>query len=305
MRNKLDNLLLGLLWILVSLLGLCFWFNIQFGFNLLSSSHWQHLSYMQATRTPITPLFYISLVIGVLFILVGLYMVIRPKFRKIKLPTPQPDTQTQTQTQTQTTETPPPPATDEEEFSLSRPKRLTGTGLDPIPEPTTTPVAPAAPLTAPVAPPQTVAHQTVTPTSRPQQATYPEINEIFESAGYTVKQAPRVKGTQTALLAIGSGETIWLGAVGIKTTTMHDIVESLQEVFYNTLEDVEITVHSFVINPQDMSAPAPDVLTFATTDELRQYMQDHTNPPTDPDMVENFNAFSEYISTVVDYLGRM
>ena len=54
MRNKLDNLLLGLLWILVSLLGLCFWFNIQFGFNLLSSSHWQHLSYMQATRTPIT-----------------------------------------------------------------------------------------------------------------------------------------------------------------------------------------------------------------------------------------------------------
>ena len=96
MRNKLDNLLLGLLWILVSLLGLCFWFNIQFGFNLLSSSHWQHLSYMQATRTPITPLFYISLVIGVLFIFVGLYMVIRPKFRKIKLPTPQPDTQTHT-----------------------------------------------------------------------------------------------------------------------------------------------------------------------------------------------------------------
>lgn len=293
MRNKFDNLLLGMLWILVSTLGLCFWFNIKFGFNLLSSSHWQHLSYMQATRTPITPIFYISLVVGVFFIIFGLYLLIRPKFRKIKLPvqdsntTPQPSI-----TQQQT----------DNEFGLSRPKRLTGASYTDTPEQAGF-VAPTSPLTAPVA--TTPPPQIQVPTTHAQADDFSEINEIFESTGYTVKRAPRIQGYQTALLAIGTNETVWMGAVGIETSTMQSMVDTVRQIFHDTLDDIEITINGFVIDAHDTSAPAPTILTFATTEQLRQYMQEHPNPPTDPDMVENFNAFSEYISTVIDYLGRL
>ena len=46
------------------------------------------------------------------------------------------------------------------------------------------------------------------------------------------------------------------------------------------------------------------ILTFATLDDLRAYIAQNPNPPLDPDMQENFDAFSGYISTVIDYIGH-
>lgn len=293
MRNKLDNFLLGLLWILVSTLGLCFWFNIQFGFNLLSASHWQHLSYMQATRAPITPSFYISLVIGVFFIIFGLYLLIRPKFRKIPLPSAAPEQQPITQpakTEKNTTD----------EFAMSRPKRLMGGEYNAAPVQNRTY---SAPLTAPVATPNGT--QSPVPQQPVRSAEYPELKEIFESVGYTIKKAPRILGYQTALLAIGSSETVWIGAVGIKTSTLQSIIDSINQVFLDTLEDITITTHGFVIAPSDTDTSSPNILKFATVKDLHNYMQQHPNPPVDSDMAENFAAFSEYISTVMDYIGHL
>lgn len=289
MRNKIDNLLLGLLWILISTLGLCFWFNIQFGFNLLSSAHWKHLSYMQATRAPITPMFYISLVIGVFFIIFGLYLLIRPHFRKIKLATT---------VSTPSVPTPPiqPAPVQSNEFELSRPKRL-GNINHTMASPVQT-----APLTAPVAHASDTPSQTIT-TPEPDNT---EITDIFESAGYIIKHPPRIKGYQPALLAIGNNETVWIGGIGIETSTMQSIIDLMQQVFSDTLEDIEITTHGFVINAADMASPgATNILTFENVDQLREFMSEHPNPPTDSDMAENFEAFSTYISTVIDYIGRL
>ena len=297
MRNKIDNFLLGTLWILVSTLGLCFWFNIQFGFNLLSSSHWHHLSYMQATRAPITPSFYISLVIGVFFIIYGLYLLIRPRFRKIPLPV-QSDKNPSLQ---QSANTVVPTATNE--FELSRPRRLMGINHTESLATNTQTTTPVVPLTAPVI---NSTQQQSEPLPHPiQKANNVELEEIFTSSGYTVKKAPRINGYQTALIAIGTNENVWLGAVGIETTTLQSIIDTIQQVFSDTLDDIEITIHGFVIDAPDASNATQNILTFATTEALREYMQTHPNPPTDPDMAENFNAFSEYISTVIDYLGHL
>ena len=86
MRDKLDNFLLATLWIFASTLGVCFWFNIRFGFNIFSSAHWHHLAYMQASQNPVSPTFYISIVISVIVVICGLYLLIRPRFRKFKIP---------------------------------------------------------------------------------------------------------------------------------------------------------------------------------------------------------------------------
>ena len=37
MRNKIDNILIGMVWLLSATLATFFWFNIRFGFDLFSS----------------------------------------------------------------------------------------------------------------------------------------------------------------------------------------------------------------------------------------------------------------------------
>ena len=74
--------------------------------------------------------------------------------------------------------------------------------------------------------------------------------------------------------------------------------------YNDTLEDVVINIHGFVISAPDASAPgAANILTFATPSELRTYMESHKNPPITDD--ESFEAFSSYISTVIDYISKI
>ncbi|MDO4423576.1 MAG: hypothetical protein Q4C08_02135, partial [Pseudomonadota bacterium] len=76
MNNKLDKILLATLWLTASTLVTCFWFNIRFGFNIFSGAHWRHLAYMQATQTPVSGAFYISIIASVVITMFGLYMLI-------------------------------------------------------------------------------------------------------------------------------------------------------------------------------------------------------------------------------------
>ncbi len=315
MKNKLDNILLSILWLSASALVACFWFNIKFGFNIFSAAHWRHLAYMQANQTPVNSMFYVSLIASAVIMITGLYMLIRPNFRRITLPvrdtkkthikqknvSPHPQQKSQpTVTQSLPTEQNPAPRPQIPETSLARPPRLNlGTPLLNQTENFTAPVPGAIPQTAPVAP-------TSQQASTPQQTNrWPEIDEIFESTGYTLKKPPKIKGVQTSLFAIGTGETLWIGAVGIETLALRNAIENIQQIFSDTLEDIEINVYGFVVSPRDASEPvAPEILTFDSTDSLRNYMNEHRNTPPDNDEIENFEAFSSYISTVIEYLGK-
>ncbi len=299
MRDKLDNFLLAILWLLASMLGVCFWFNIRFGFNIFSSAHWHHLAYMQAAQNPVSPLFYISMVISVIVVLSGLYLLVRPRLRKFRIPTRNVPTHIPTvaqkpvaQTQHTHTNNPPTPS------------------VAPSATPDTTTMAPT--LTRPprlniAITPQLFSAPPPQPTSAtPAQNDWPEIREIFESAGYTVKGTPRIGATQTAILAIGTGEVLWLGAVGIPTTALQSAIDTINQIFSDTLDDIIINVNGFVISAPDATAPgAPNILTFDTPNALRQYMNEHRNPPLDEDDNGNFDAFSAYISTVIDYIGKI
>ena len=299
MRDKLDNFLLATLWIFASTLGVCFWFNIRFGFNIFSSAHWHHLAYMQASQNPVSPAFYISMVISVIVVICGLYMMIRPRFRKFKIPVrkthkpspniqsqhiaPQPaPIQTPTVAQTPAPTSEPAPAPVSTAPTLTRPPRLNIA---------VTPQLHSAPL-----PQQTI--------QTPSMAS--ELREIFHGAGYTVKNNPRIGTTQTELFAIGTNEVLWIGAVGIPTTDLQRAIDTVNQIFSDTLDDIIINVNGFIISAPDANAPgAPDILTFDNIDALRQYMNEHKNPPLGEDDNGNFEAFSAYISTVIDYLGKI
>ena len=310
MKNKIDNILSATLWLLICILATCFWFNVRFGFNVLSRTHWHHLAYMQASNTPITPYFYISLICVTVITIIGLYIIVRPKFRKIQLKTRKLEQEIKTKTY-KTAPTPTTPVTAPQptpqpapqpaqipETNITRPPRLININ---------TPVQMSQFIpTAPIVTPTQDVTESAPPLPPPTPSATPELIQIFEEADYEIKKAPRIKGLQTALFAIGTSETIWIGATDVPTSMLDQAVQALDQVFTDTLEDIDIAINAFVINATDASAPeASNILTFDSIDSLRNYMTEHINPKPVEDDVENFEAFSSYINTVLDYIGKV
>ena len=297
MKYRIDNMLLGLLWLLVVTLGACFWFNTMFGFNLFVGAHWQYLAYLQAAQTPVKPSFYISLVFISAIMICGLYVIMRPRFRKIRLPimriaarkkdAPVPDTPAiqSAPVQMAATNTP------------ARPPRLNAATLGGMPT-----------MAGNAAAPHANAARTATPPgpSGPSDIEIAQITEIFKSAGYTTKNPPRINGNRMSLLAIGTNETLWLGAHGIATTDMRHAIDKLNDVFSDTLDDIYINVSGFVIGAPDVAtAEFDDILMFNDVDGLREYITAHPNAPLPDDDNGNFDAYSEYIDTVINYIGKI
>ena len=305
MMNRINNILIGLLWLLAVTLGSTFWFNTMFGFNIFSVQHWQHLAYIQATGQSVKPAFYISIIVAVLIAFFGLYKLLQPRFRQIILPVfdrarpaTTPDSVTlSTQPAQQIVQSPVVQPADEQQhtpeshtndsFQANRPPRLN------IPTVTRTAPVPRVPLVpvqkAPINP----------------ETEYADIRNIFESAGYLYKGAPKIKNVQTAVVAIGTDEILWIGAVGVQNADMNRAVQTLSGVFADTLEDIEIHINAFVIAAPDAANATPNILQFATVDDLRNYISGIPNTPPKGDDVENFDAYSGYIGTVVDYIGKI
>lgn len=296
MNKKIDNLLLGVLWLIAATLITCFWFNTIYGFNIFYGAHWDYLARTQATNATIKPSFYLSMIACTTIAISGLYILIRPKFRHIKLrkhiEKPHIKTTNITTTQQTTNVQSPAPTID---MGLTRPARLNIPG-NLSQSDNTIPVAPIAPIST--------ATQLTSPAPKKD---YPELREMFESAGYVIKPAPKISGIQTDLLAIGTNETVFIGGVNISTADLEKAIKTMQQVFFDTLDDIEITIVGFVVEPTEITETKhiPEILTFDTFDELREYVSEHPNEEPDDDMRENFEAFSTYISTVIDYIGKL
>lgn len=298
MRKQIDHFLLGLLWLLAITLGACFWFNTKYGFNIFSLPHWQYLGQMQASRVAIMPGFYISMIIIVVLMIGGLYMIVRPRFRKInfahqpqeKQPAQRPELPQEVPTTVPVTSTAPAAYT-----SSARPPRLTipaSNHATPRPAVTQAPITtqiPTTPISAPAATP----------------VDFTRIEDIFKSNGYTVKKTPRIGGFKPALFAIGSDENLWIGGVGIEPERLYEAMEKLNNIFVETLEDITINIHGFIIKPKITASSQMDgMMQFDSENALGEYMNSHRNRELTDGENEDFAAYSEYIDTVADYFGK-
>ncbi len=302
MRNRIDNILLGILWVLAVTLGTSFWFNTQFGFNMFSDAHWQYLAYLQASQSHVRPMFYVSLAAAIFILIFGLYILMRPRRRKIRLGqkpivadmNKKPVNNTQTDASTidiVAAEPTPKPATASPVIDSKRPPRL---NLPPI-----TNRAPQPHQSQPLG--TTMLQPNTSP-----DANAAEIRKIFEDAGYLIKKNPQIGNTRPSLFAIGTNEVLWIGASNISTTDMRRAINKLSNIFTDTLDNIEININGFVINATDAATSEfQDILMFADVNALRDYMAGHHNPPLPPDDEGNFDAYSAYIGTVIDYIGKM
>ena len=300
MKNRINNILVGILWLLAVTLGANFWFNTKYGFNLFSFQHWQYLAYMQASNQPVKNSFYLSILLCVILMVFGLYVLMQPRRHKIVLPIFDRSSQHEPTQQPQNAVAPKPEKTVEEQKPVPQTKTYAGPVLTRPPR-LNTPIVSHAPM-------PNVPMSSLTPTNKQQNdQNYAEIQDIFTSAGFLVKGAPKIKNVQTSVIAIGPDEILWIGATGVSIQDMKKAVDTLNGVFLDTLEDIEININAFVIGATGTSDDEDDskIMRFDTVNDLRNYINEHPNPQMDESDTENFDAYSAYIGTVIDYIRKI
>ncbi len=299
MRNNFDKFLLGLLWLMTVALATTFWMNIRYGFDIFSGAHWEYLSGLQADRAIIKPEFYISLIFAIGIALIGLYAIVRPRFRKVPMP------QSQSVPAAPTAPTPVAPTMNNNFVGMQRPKspvslnakmarRQTQEQLTP---PTQRVPVQAAPK--PMVPTPSIPQ---TPSANPLAK---DINAILESVKYIMKPCKRIGKLNNPIVALGYDQTLWIATSNVDSTDMVDAIQTLVGVFDDTLGDSanDITPHGCIIGPKGESNN--DLIsTFATINDFKQYMNEHQNTMSADFDKELFDAISTYISTVTNYIGK-
>lgn len=299
LHERINCILLGTLWTLAIVLVLDFWLNTAYNFNMFSNAHWQFVANIQASHQPIASGFYIAIIIAICACIIGLYVLLRPRFRKIILTSPQPvvaptpqqaitptNTSAESGDTQQSTSTPivaPQP-------KLQRPPHLHIQMHNTITSPK---------------PVQAQPMPSITKNTQKEPRYTHEFREIFTKNGYRVLTPKTISGIPLSLIALGTNETLWIGACDISHEQMVNVILDFKAVFKETLEDIEIDINGFIINPSDNDT-VESVLDFDSVPELSDAIDENPNEPeSDADKESgNMDAFAGYIETVLTYLGN-
>ena len=305
MKKYLDRILLTVLCATTILLALTFWLNTKFGFNLFSAAHWHQLSVLQASKEPIYGAFYLSIGIAILMFIICLNIIYRPKRIKItppiaeQHPVIQPE-QTNTSIQKQIEDDKPtPPQTTP-------------------PEPDQTPTTPSAPHLANPEPPRLhlnlpknmaqiaaarYAEQKPN-TSLDHDKFDTDLDKIFSENQFLVKKKPTISGLKLNLFAIGANEVVWMGGVNCDLDKLKEAIARIENVFSETLEDIPITVNAFVIDTLKRYNSDSRIHIFHTIDELNKYISENPGGEILDSGRSDFDAYSDYIDTVLTLLYK-
>lgn len=290
--EKINYILLGILWSLAIVLMLDFWLNTIYNFNMFSSAHWQYVAQLQATKQPISTGFYISITLAITACILGLYILFRPRFRKIKFTTPQPMAQVNN--------------------NNAETKNAINNTITPQQSKPTINIQPIIQRPPRLHIQQTQFTQKPTQQSKPEQQNNnkpnllytDEMREIFEKSDYRVLTPRIIRNTPLSLIALGANESLWLGAANISHEQMVNIMTEFKSVFQETLDDIEIDINAFIINPTDNES-VDAILDFESIDDLSLAIAEQPNIPNESnDDSDNMDAFAGYIDTVITYLGN-
>ncbi len=306
MKRFLDKFLLGILWLLSITLVTTLWMNTNYGFDMLSAAHWEYLGTLQAQRSNIKPEFYISLVSALFIALIGLYFIVRPRMRHIKITEPQaPKSNTVATPQTPVSL----PATQ------STPENKTENNFTPRPAPAislgprpTSPMGLRPPIVLPTGTnPQPTQMTPKIPTPPIQNTNSPEIQKALESNEYIVKKCARIGKLQNPIVAIAYDQAMWIIGTKVAPDNMLDAIQTLVTIFDDTLGETanDITLRGFIIDPiEQVKRDDNLIIAFDNTADFVKYVNEHKNTKPDDYDAELFEAFSTYIGTVTGYIGK-
>ena len=143
-------------------------------------------------------------------------------------------------------------------------------------------------------------------TATPENNPYTEIfAQIFSDNGYTVKPNPKIAGFIPNLFAICVDEIVWIGASDADINKMHIAIEKLQSVFQETLEDIKININAFILDTTNQYQSDDSILIFKSVDELKKFISENPANELTDDNSDNFDAYSEYIDTIIQYVKNI
>ncbi len=303
MRKFFEHLLLSILLIISVVLGMTFWLNTKFGFNLLSAKHWQELASLQAAHTPIDKTFYISLGVGVFILIFGLYLIFRPRFRKLPKPviSQQPIPQQPVVVQKQP-----------EPKQVQQNQPVQNTQPEPHPQEQDVPVSALMNRPPKLNLPKNMEalaqnnymkqQNSVSDNNVSQQNTTiydQELRNIFEQNSYVVKPNLTISGLKTNLFAIGNHEVLWMGAVDCDMNKLKASIGKLRDLFEETLEDIPINIFAFILDTKNVYTPSDDIMVFHSIEEISEFISNNPADNIDEDEKENFDAYSDYIDNII------
>ena len=287
MRNKLEHILLSVLLGLSILLALSFWLNTIFNFNMFCPAHWDELAKLQVSHTPIATGFYVSFGVSIFVFLVGVYLIYRPALRRIRIIKQEPSTVTSTNIIPKEQDVAPvvTPV-----FSASRPPRLN------LPKN----------MAQIAAQNNANKEQQATQKGTSENPYKPMITESFANAGYVIKQNPTISGFVPSLFAIAKDENVWIGGIDCDLDKMMNAINKLQSVFQDTLEDIPIYIHGFILDTMNKyDSENSSVLIFKSIEELKMFVDEHPAGKLDEDEKSSFDSYSEYIDTIIQYIKNI
>ena len=290
MRNKFEHFLLLLLLTTSILLGLSFWLYTIFGFNLFYHEHWSELARLQASHQPIDIKFYISIIVAILIFVICTYLIYTPDYKKIKKQKAVTHIQTKPQEPAQ-----------QPVVSTPEPEKFDDSPI-PIPR---TPASRPPRLRLPSNMAEIVAkrqseNQIPKNTNENQQ-----FEKIFSDNGYVIKPNPRISGFTPNLFEIGTDEIVWIGAADTTIDKMENAVNKLQSVFQETLEDIKINIKAFILDKENQIQSNDSLLVFKSIDELKDFIDKNPSGAITNENRDNFDAYSEYIDTIITYIKNI
>lgn len=139
------------------------------------------------------------------------------------------------------------------------------------------------------------------------ESTYSKISDIygkFVDAGYTVVDLIRINGKYPTVVAIGTNEKLFLATLVDDANVLQNTLKRIELCFADTLEGINIQTRILTVSRNDAEF-GKNIIRFSSTDALGKYIISHPNilPKTAKD-VETFDAYSDYIKHVINYVFK-
>ncbi|MDR1027628.1 MAG: hypothetical protein LBL46_04395 [Rickettsiales bacterium] len=270
--RKFERFLVSVLWLSAMAILALWFFNMRFGFNILAHAHWEYLEELQLADQ-VAKDFYIAIAATGAIAIIGLYILIVPWHRRIKMQRAAAvaDVFNASEQAEAAAKMP----------DMSRPPRLNMNNMF-IP---TAREAIEIPKAAPM--------QMQAPAQAQPQFQSSEIEDIIVNAGFQLKKPFRAAGVRIDFVGIGADEKMIIGTNDARAD-LSRAVEKIKGLFDEVLDD-DLKINLVAFSTRDF-ADLGAAAAFVNANRAR--------PQTDDD-AEDFAAFSNFTDTVAGYFGNV
>ena len=139
------------------------------------------------------------------------------------------------------------------------------------------------------------------------ETTYDKISAMYDAfidSGHYVCDLVRIEDKYPAIIAVGSDEKLFIATLLGDEYMLNNILKRFELCFADTLEGINIDVK--VLSVSDTCFDNDNqILHFESVNAMHRYLMSiKNNHPMNKESQEAFNAYAEYINSVIEYLFK-